>query len=141
MTTKKIVLMVGGVVVVLALLVLCFAGGIAGFALYQIGNSEAAARAKDFLRNSEKLKAETGPVKDFGSIVTGSVHLHDGNGDATLHLKVIGDRKTVNATVDLILARGGTWRVSSASYANDTGQTIDLLDPYDTKTLIPPLIA
>ena len=141
MTTKKIVMLVGGVVVVLALLVLCFAGGIAGFALYQIGNSEAAARAKDFLRSSEKLKAETGPVKDFGSIVTGSVHLHDGNGDATLHLKVIGDRKTVNATVDLILARGGTWRVSSASYANDTGQTIDLLDPYDTKTLIPPLIA
>jgi hypothetical protein len=141
MTTKKIVLMVGGVVVVLALLVLCFAGGIAGFALYQIGNSEAAARAKDFLRSSEKLKAETGPVKDFGSIVTGSVNLHNGNGDATLHLKVMGDRKTVNATVDLILARGGTWRVSSASYVNAAGQTIDLLDPYDTKTLIPPLIA
>ncbi|HEV8188077.1 MAG TPA: cytochrome c oxidase assembly factor Coa1 family protein [Pyrinomonadaceae bacterium] len=141
MTTKKIVLMVGGVVVVLALLVICFAGGIVGFALYQIGNSEAAARAKDFLRSSEKLKAETGPVKDFGSIVTGSVNLHNGNGDATLHLKVIGDRKTVNATVDMILARGGTWRVSSASYVNDAGQTIDLLDPYDTKTLIPPLIA
>ena len=141
MTTKKIVLMVGGVVVVLALLVICFAGGIVGFALYQIGNSEAAARAKDFLRSSDKLKAETGPVKDFGSIVTGSVNLHNGNGDATLHLKVIGDRKTVNATVDLILARGGTWRVSSASYVNDAGQTIDLLDPYDTKTLIPPLIA
>ena len=141
MTTKKIVLMVGGVVVVLALLVICFAGGIVGFALYQIGNSEAAARAKDFLRSSEKLKAETGRVKDFGSIVTGSVNLHNGNGDATLHLKVIGDRKTVNATVDLILARGGTWRVSSASYVNDAGQTIDLLDPYDTKTLIPPLIA
>ena len=141
MTTKKIVLMVGGVVVVLALLVVCFAGGIVGFALYQIGNSEAAARAKDFLRSSEKLKAETGPVKDFGSIVTGSVNLHNGNGDATLHLKVIGDRKTVNATVDLILARGGTWRVSSASYVNDAGQTIDLLDPYDTKTLLPPLIA
>ena len=141
MTTKKIVLMVGGVVVVLALLVLCFAGGIAGFALYQIGNSEAAARSKDFLRSSEKLKAETGPVKDFGSIVTGSVNLHNGNGDATLHLKVMGDRKTVNATVDLILARGGTWRVSSASYVNAAGQTIDLLDPYDTKTLIPPLIA
>ena len=141
MTTKKIVLMVGGVVVVLALLVICFAGGIVGFALYQIGNSEAAARAKDFLRSSEKLKAETGPVKDFGSIVTGSVNLHNGNGDATLHLKVIGDRKTVNATVDLVLVRGGTWRVSSASYVNAAGQTIDLLNPYDTKTLIPPLIA
>jgi hypothetical protein len=141
MTTKKIVLVVGGVVVVLAFLVICFAGAIVGFALYQIGNSEAAAKAKDFLRSSEKLKAETGPVKDFGSIVTGSVNLHNGNGDATLHLKVIGDRKTVNATVELVLVRGGTWRVSSGSYVNEAGQTIDLLDPYDTKTLIPRLIA
>jgi hypothetical protein len=141
MTTKKIVLVVGGVVVVLAFLVICFAGAIVGFALYQIGNSEAAAKAKDFLRSSEKLKAETGPVKDFGSIVTGSVNLHNGNGDATLHLKVIGDRKTVNATVELVLVRGGTWRVSSGSYVNEAGQTIDLLDPYDTKTLVPRLIA
>ena len=141
MTTKKIVLVVGGVVAVLAFLVICFAGAIVGFALYQIGNSEAAAKAKDFLRSSEKLKAETGPVKDFGSIVTGSVNLHNGNGDATLHLKVIGDRKTVNATVELVLVRGGTWRVSSGSYVNEAGQTIELLDPYDTKTLIPRLIA
>ena len=141
MTTKKIVLMVGGVVVVLAFVVICFAGGVIGLALYQIGNSEAAARAKDFLRRSEKLKAETGPIKDFGSIVTGSVNLHNGNGDATLSLKVIGASKTVNATVNLVLVKGGTWRVSSASYVNEAGQTIDLLDPYDTKTLIPRLIA
>jgi hypothetical protein len=141
MTTKKILLVVGGVVVVLALLVVCFAGGIVGFALYSIGNSDAAAKARDFLRNSEKLKAETGPVKDFGSIVTGSVNLHNGNGDATLHLKVIGDRKTVNATVDLVLVKGGAWRVSSASYVNEAGQTMDLLDPYNTKRLIPRLIA
>ena len=141
MTTKKIVLMVGGVVVVLALLVVCFVGGIFGLALYQIGNSEAAARAKDFLRNSEKLKAETGAVKDFGSIVTGSVNLHDGNGDAILNLKVIGDRNTVNATVDLVLVKGGTWRVSSASYVNGAGQTINLLDPFDAEILIPRLIA
>lgn len=141
MTTKKIVLVVGGVIVVLGFLVVCFAGAIVGFALYQIGNSEAAAKAKDFLRSSEKLKVETGPVKDFGSIITGSVNFHNGNGDATLNLKVIGDRKTVNATVNLVLVRGGTWRVSSASYVNAAGQTIDLLDPYDTKTLIPRLIA
>ncbi|HKU74207.1 MAG TPA: cytochrome c oxidase assembly factor Coa1 family protein [Pyrinomonadaceae bacterium] len=141
MTTKKIVLMVGGVVVVLAFVVICFAGGVIGLALYQIGNSEAAARAKDFLRRNEKLKAETGPIQDFGSIVTGSVNLHNGNGDATLSLKVIGASKTVNATVNLVLVRGGTWRVSSASYVNEAGQTIELLDPYDTKTLIPRLIA
>ena len=141
MTTKKIVLIVGGVVVVLGFLVVCFVGVIAGVALYTVGNSEAAARAKDFLRNSEKLKTDIGQVKDFGSIVTGSINLYDGNGQATLHLKVIGERKTVNATVDLILVKGSAWRVSSASYDSASGQTIDLLDPYDTQILIPQLVA
>jgi hypothetical protein len=141
MTTKKIVLVVGGVVLVLAFLVICFAGGVVGLVLYQIANSEATAKAKDFLRNSEKLTAETGPVKDFGSIVTGSVHLQNGNGDATVHLKVIGEQKTVNATVDLVLVKGSIWRVSSASYVNEAGQTKELLDPYDSKTLSPRLIA
>jgi archaellum component FlaG (FlaF/FlaG flagellin family) len=141
MTTKKILLIVGGVVVVLGFLVVCFVGAIVGFALYQVGNSEAAARAKDFLRNSEELKTDIGAVKDFGSIVTGSVNLYNGSGQATLNLKVIGERKTVNATVDLVLVKGSAWRVSSASYVNESGQTIDLLDPYDTQLLIPRLVA
>ena len=142
MTTKKIVLMVGGVVLVLAFVVVCFAGAIIGFAIYQIGNSQAAAKARDFLRNNDKMTAETGPVQDFGSIVTGSITLHnEDDGDATLHLKVIGDRMTVNATVDLVLVPGGSWRVSSASYVNAAGKTVQLLDPYDTKTQIPRLIA
>lgn len=141
MTTKKILLIVGGVVVVLGFLVVCFVGAIVGLALYSVGNSEAAARAKDFLRNNEKLKTEIGEVRDFGSIVTGSVNLASGSGQATLNLKVIGERKTVNATVDLILVKGSAWRVSSASYVNESGQTIDLLDPYDTQILIPRLVA
>lgn len=141
MTTKKILLIVGGVVVVLGLLVVIFVGGIVGFALYQVGNSEAALKAKDFLRHSEKLKLETGEVKDFGSIVTGSVSIHDGNGEATVNLKVIGEQKTVNASVHLVLVSGSTWRVSSASYVNASGQTVELLDPYDSKILTPLLIA
>lgn len=141
MTAKKIVLIVGGVVVVLGLVVAVFVGGIVGLALYQVGNSEAAARAKDFLRNNEKLKTEIGQVKDFGSIVTGSVNLHSGSGEATLNLKVIGERKTVNASVHLILVSGSAWRVSSASYENESGETIDLLDPYDSQIIIPQLIA
>ena len=141
MTTKKIVLIIGGVVVVLGFLVVCFVGAIVGFALYSVGNSEAAARSKDFLRNNEKLKTDIGEVRDFGSIITGSVNFHNDSGQATLHLKVIGERKTVNATVDLLLVKGTAWRVSSASYDNESGQTIDLLDPYDTQILIPQLVA
>lgn len=141
MTTKKIVLIVVAVVAVLGLVVVLFVGGIVGFALYQVGNSEAAVKAKDFLRASETLKQDIGEVKDFGSIVTGGVNFSGGSGRATINLKVIGERKTVNGTVDLVLVSGNTWRVSSASYVNDSGQTIDLLDPYDSKILIPPLIA
>ena len=140
MTTKKILLIVGGVVLVLGFLVICFVGAIVGFALYSVGNSEAASRARDFLRSNEKLQADIGPVKDFGSIVTGNVNFHDGTGAATLHLKVIGEQKTVNATVDLLL-RNREWTVIGAQYVNSSGQTIHLLDPYDTKLLIPLLVA
>jgi hypothetical protein len=141
MTTKKIVLIIGGVVVVLGLLAAIFVGGVVGFALYTVGNSEAAARAKDFLRNNETLKTDIGEVTDFGSIVTGRVNVVNNNGSATLNLKVIGERKTVNASVDLIFTNGSAWRVSSASYVNSSGQTIDLLDPYDSRIMAPVLIA
>jgi len=141
MTTKKIVFVVGAVVAVLALLAAVFVGGIVGVALYSVGNSEAAVKAKDFLRNSDKLADDIGEVKDFGSVVTGSVNVANNNGEATLNLKVIGERKTVNASVDLIYTNGTAWRVSAASYVNSSGQTIDLLDPYDSKILTPVLTA
>ena len=141
MTTKKIVLVVGAIVVVLALLAAVFVGGVVGLALYSVGNSEAAVKAKDFLRNSDKLADDIGEVKDFGSVVTGSVNVANNNGEATLNLKVIGERKTVNASVDLIYTNGSAWRVSAASYVNSSGQTVDLLDPYDSKILTPILTA
>lgn len=141
MTTKKILLIVGSVVVVLGFLVVLFVGGIVGLALYQLGNSEAALKAQDFLRNSEKLKQDIGEVKDFGSIVTGNVSFQNGNGEATVNLKVIGEQETINASVHLVLVSGSSWRVSSASYVNASGQTISLLDPYDSKIVTPMLIA
>jgi len=141
MTTKKIVFVVAGVVVVLGLLAAVFVGGIVGVALYSVGNSEAAAKAKDFLRTNDKLTNDIGEVKDFGSIVTGSVNVANNSGEATLNLKVIGERKTVNASVDLIYTNGSAWRVGAASYVDASGQTIDLLDPYDSKILTPVLTA
>jgi len=140
MTTKKMLLMIGGVVVVLGFLVVCFVGAIVGFALYSVGNSEAASRARDFLRNNEQLKADIGTVKDFGSIVTGSVSIDGNTGEATLHLKVIGERKTVNATCELMI-RNRMWFVVNAYYIDPSGQRIDLQDPYDTKLILPRLVA
>ena len=140
MTTKKILLIVGGVVIAMGLVVAVFVGAIVGFALYQVGNSEAAARAKDFLRTSEKLKQDIGDVTDFGSIVTGSMNMTNGNGEAMLNLKVIGAKETVNASVHLVYVNGGEWRVSAANYVNKDGQTIDLRNPFESNNVLVPLL-
>ena len=139
MTTKKIVIIVISIVVVLGLIVAIFIGGIVGVALYSIGNSEAAETARTFLRNNERLKQDIGEVKDFGSIVTGNVDIKNRDGNATINIKVIGERKEVNASVDLAYRDGQPWRVMGASYKNDAGQTIELLNPYEGRERVPRL--
>jgi len=138
MTTRKIVLIILGVIAAVTLITLVFVGGIVGVALYSVGNSQAAEIARNFLRNNEKLKKDIGDVKEFGSLVTGSVNIDDDNGQATINLKVVGARETVNASVKMIFVHGQSWRVSSASYVNKSGQTISLQDPYDSKRLMSP---
>jgi Cytochrome oxidase complex assembly protein 1 len=130
MSTKKIVAIVLGILAVLGLIVALFVGGILFFTFRTIGNSQAADRARTYLRNNQKLKADIGEVKDFGSFVTGSINVRNQNGDATLSLKVIGERKTVNATVDLMYRNNRDWRVIGAQYVSD-GRTVDLMSAYD----------
>ena len=114
-----------------------FVGGIVGFALYTVAHSDAAITAKDFLRNNQPLKDEIGEVQDFGTFVSGSVNVHNGNGEATIGLKVIGERRTVNATVGLAYRDGRPWRVVSASYINDEGRVVDLISAYEAQQLVP----
>jgi uncharacterized protein YpmS len=141
MIKKKSVFVVGGVLVVLALLTTIFIVVIVFLGLYTVKNSESAEKAQDYLRQSEKLKQDIGEVQKFGNIVTAAINDRNGNSEVTLKLKVFGERKTVNATVDLVLVQGNAWRVTSASYINTSGQKIPLLDPYDTKVQIPSLTA
>ena len=122
MTTKRIVILVGVVVVAVGLLVVLFVGGIVGFALYTVGNSDAAMTAKDFLRNNQRLKDDIGEVQDFGTFVSGSVNVHNSNGDATLGLKVIGERQHRERHCGLVYRDGRPWRVVSASYINEAGR-------------------
>jgi hypothetical protein len=140
-TTKKIVVIVVSVVVVLGVIIALFVGGIVGVAFYSIGNSEAAKVSKEYLRNNEKLKQDIGEVKDFGRLVTGSINVNNGDGTAELSLKVIGERKEVNATVELIFRNGHQWRVTAASYRNDADEKVDLLNPYESRRLVPKLAA
>lgn len=141
MTTKKIVAIVVIVLVVMGLVVVISAGGIVGFVFYSVGNSEAATVARTYLHNNEKLKQDIGDVKDFGSFVTGSLNVQNSEGDARLNIKVNGTRKTVNATVDLTYRSGRPWHVVGASYTNEQGQLIELLNPYDSRLVFIPRAA
>jgi hypothetical protein len=132
MSTTKIVLLVLGILAVLGLIVALFIGGIAWFAFRSIGNSQAADTARTYLRTNQKLKDDIGEVKDFGSFVTGRINVQNQDGDATLSLKVIGERKTVNATVDLMYRNNRDWRVTGANYQSD-GRTIDLMSAYENE--------
>jgi len=129
MSTKKIILIIVGVLAVLALIVVLFVGGIAWFTFRTIAHSEAAETARTFLRNNEVLKRDIGEVKDFGSFVTGNVNVQNTDGEATLHFKVIGEKATVNARVDLSYRNNRSWRVTGATYDKD-GQTVDLVQGY-----------
>ena len=137
MTTKKIVLIIVGVLAALCLIVALFVGGIAWFVFHTIGASEAADTARSYLRSNEKLKQDIGEVKDFGSFVTGNINVSNGDGVATLYIKVYGEKRTVNARVDLSYRSNRAWRVTDASYERD-GQTIELMQPYEPAPLPSP---
>src|SRR6266436_3493127 len=123
MSTKKLILIIAGILAVLGLIVALFVGGVVWFAFHTIAKSEAADTARTFLRNNEILKQDIGEVKDFSSFVTGSVNVQNTDGEATLHLKVNGEKRSVNATVELSYRNNRSWRVTGATYERD-GQNI-----------------
>jgi hypothetical protein len=131
MSTKKIVLIIAGILGVLALVIALFVGAITWFVFHTISSSEAAETARTYLRDNKTLKQDIGEVKDFGSFVTGQINVQNADGEASLHFKVIGEKRTVNATVDLSYRSNRNWRVTGASYERD-GETIDLMRPYDS---------
>ena len=129
MSTKKILLIVGSIVVVLGLIVVLFVGGIVFFVFRTIGNSEAADTARAYLRSNERLKQEIGEVKDFGWVVSGNINFTNGDGVATLYLKAIGEKGDADTRVDLQYRTSRSWRVTGASYTRN-GQTVDLMQAY-----------
>ncbi len=104
MTTKKILVIVVSIVVVLGFdrRDLCWWNYRHGV----LRNRQQRRRqvSKDFLRNNERLKQDIGEVKDFGSFVTGNININNGDGTAELNLKVIGERKEVNASWNWYIA-------------------------------------
>jgi len=129
MSTKKILLIVGSIVVALGLIVALFAGGIVFFVFRTIANSEAADAARAYLRSNERLKQEIGEVKDFGWLVSGNISFTNGEGVATLYLKAIGEKGDADTRVDLQYRSNRGWRVTGASCTHN-GQAVDLMQAY-----------
>ena len=63
--------------------------------------------------------------------MSGNINVTNGDGVATLYLKVIGEKRDVNARVDLAYRDNRAWRVTGASYERD-GHTIDLMRAYES---------
>lgn len=126
--SKRTIVIILSVVAALVLLIVLFVGAILGIVFYSISQSDATKTAKAFLQANERLKQDIGEVKDFGTIITGSVKSRNNDGDATLYIKVIGEKRTTNATVILMYRSGRNWRVINATYENEAGQTVDLLN-------------
>lgn len=137
MTTKRVVLIVAATLAALALVVALFAGAVVGVVFYSIGNSEAAGTAKTFLRKNERLRRDIGEVRDFGFLVTGNIKTQNAAGNAELSLKVIGEKKTVNATVAMAYRSGREWRVIDAFYDTEAGERVALTDNFaDAETAV-----
>ncbi len=132
-SNKKLFIGIIGLVVGLCLLVALFVGGLIGFVFYTIGHSQAAETAKIYLRRNERLQQDIGEVRDFGAFVLGNINAQNGDGEASLNIKVIGARKTVHATVQLAYRNGRQWIVTGAHYDDGAGRTVMLLNPYDSE--------
>ena len=133
MSARKIILIIAGILGVLALIVALFVGGITWFVFHTMNNSEAAETARTYLRSNQVLKQDIGEVKDFSSFVSGNINFSNGDGEATLYLKVYGEKKVANVRVDLSYRTNRNWRVTGASYQRD-GQTVDLMRSYEPST-------
>lgn len=127
---KKRWMLIGGTLAGALVLCLLLAGAVAGAVLYMLGRSDAAETAREFLRRNEKLRADIGEVRDFGWLVTGSLRPLGTDGNATLTLKVVGARRSADATVSLVYRDGYQWRVAGAAYYDDAGRVVNLLDAY-----------
>ena len=127
MTTKRIILTVAGIVLALGLLVLLFVGVVAEIASYSVRHSEAAMKAGSYLRTNKLLKADIGEVKDASAY---SMNVNDLNGGETLKVKVVGEKKTVNAWVELEYRSGRNWYVTGARYVDEKGKMVELLNKF-----------
>ncbi|MGJ8733009.1 MAG: RDD family protein [Cellulophaga sp.] len=78
-------------------------------------NSDAYKVAIIEIEKNEEIQSETGGIKDYGMMPTGSINMTNGYGEALLGIKVIGNDKDVNVDVYLTKESNGEWELIELS--------------------------
>lgn len=93
-----------GVGVVFFVFVFFFAGS-------AIKNSDAYKVAISEIEINEEILSETGGIKGYGMMPTGNVSISNGQGQAQLEIKVLGNEKDLNINVYLEKEPNGQWKL------------------------------
>lgn len=74
-------------------------------------NSEAYKVAVKEIEMNEEILQETGGIKGYGMMPTGSVNISNGHGQAQLGIKVLGNEKDLNVNAYLTKEPNGEWKL------------------------------
>lgn len=74
-------------------------------------NSDAYKVAIHEIENNQEILKETGGIKGYGMMPTGNINISNGNGQAQLEIKVIGNDKDLNIAVYLTKEPNGEWKL------------------------------
>lgn len=74
-------------------------------------SSDAYETAENYIEDSRQIQRETGGIKDFGMIPSGSVNISNGYGEAFFTIKVIGKDKDVYVNLFMVKQPNTEWVV------------------------------
>ncbi|WP_298422329.1 RDD family protein [uncultured Kordia sp.] len=70
------------------------------------------------IEQNQEIIAITGGIKGFGMMPTGSINITNGNGQAALQIKVLGNEKNINLTAYLSKRPNGDWKLTQLNQQN-----------------------
>nr|WP_296620417.1 RDD family protein [Marivirga sp.] len=81
------------------------------FAGTAMKNSDAYKVAVKEIEQNQEILVETGGIEGYGMMPIGSVNISNGNGQAQLEIKVLGNDKDLNVSVYLTKEPNGEWKL------------------------------
>ena len=74
-------------------------------------NSEAYKVAIEEIEQHQEILDKTGGIKGYGMMPTGNISISNGEGQAQLQIKVLGNQRDLNVHLYLTKEPNGTWEL------------------------------